>query len=778
MGGRLGQNSTSREVSLADVPLSALQDDLAGGPAGSIPDDEPGEILYAFRDDLVIQQQGEQFIVKDPVKNAFGRLGGAEMLVAKQFDGSSKLSQIRERLLAEREVEVPMATLRKFRERLHGMQYILAPEEDVKAEDQALGGSRGFLSRLIIMPLPIKLNPDLFLAKLYAHLKQVFFRPAYPIFTVVAGIFAIEVWLDQWDRILLQAQTLGSIRSLITFWFVFAISVSCHEIAHGLTTKAFGGQVRRMGIFLYFFNVAFYTDVSEAWMFPSKLKQFLVIWAGAYTTFVLCIISTLLWRVTIPGTELNQIFFIFMSFNAFAAVFTLTPFLRGDGYYMTSCLLEIPNLREKSFEYARAFYRRLLFGREIVLPRASEREARIYVIYATLTFCFLLIFASLAITKVVGFLFGKLEAWGFVLVLIVLYERLGHRTGHAIVGGVRSLVQKPRRAAVSLAAIGAVIGVYLVPYPLTVSAPFEVVSLEPTAARTRVAGVVSEILVRPGQRVKRGEVVARLLDQDLLHERDRLAAEVREAEAANANRKKGYRREEIERARLAVAERAHALSQASRQLSRERRLMPSGATSAEEVTRRVTEEIVARKLLEQARQELKLRTSGSREEEIAQSEARLQAAKEALDRIEQSLRWSEIAAQIDGVVAASEMELRDRAGKLVKEGEEVVRIVDASKLYARIDVRESDLAEVALESPVELRLHHDPLAALSGTVDRMESAVASGAVPVLTSLARAGEGLRLGTTGVAKIQCGESTIGSVIVRRLRRTYLVRFWSWW
>ncbi|HWN67602.1 MAG TPA: hypothetical protein VNM90_08175, partial [Haliangium sp.] len=168
----------------------------------------------------------------------------------------------------------------------------------------------------------------------------------------------------------------------------FVVSLSIHELAHGLTTKAFGGQVPRMGAFLYYFLPAFYTDVSDAWTFPEKRHRALVILAGAYVTFVLCFVATISWRFIPPGTFASQVASAFMVMNLFGATRTLIPFFKGDGYHLLSEALELPNLRPKSFGYAAAWLKRALRLSREPLPDATPREARVYLAYAVSTTVF------------------------------------------------------------------------------------------------------------------------------------------------------------------------------------------------------------------------------------------------------------------------------------------------------------------------------------------------------------------------------------------------------
>src|SRR4051812_24789808 len=95
----------------------------------------------------------------------------------------------------------------------------------------------------------------------------------------------------------------------------------------------------------------------------------------------------------------------------------------------------------------------------------------------------------------------------------------------------------PRRITVLVVLVLAL----LIPYPLSITGDFEVISLKPLMVRNKVEGTLSEILVKMGDRVEEGQVVARLLDVELKLERVKVSAQLLEVEAELRLARKGYR---------------------------------------------------------------------------------------------------------------------------------------------------------------------------------------------------------------------------------------------
>ncbi|ACY16836.1 site-2 protease family protein [Haliangium ochraceum] len=346
------------------------------------------EILYRFRQELIVSSQDGAFVIKDPVSRSFVKLGAAEMVVAQYFDGASTLEQIQTRLEREREVIAPFDTLVKFRERLHKMQIILAPGEEVKPPDNDLGMTRGPLGKLFLIQLPLEFNPDLLLTKLFRSLRFVFTR-GFVALTALLFVAALIIWVREWDALWQQIRGLASPLGVVFLLVGFVISVAVHEMAHGLATKAFGGEVPRMGVVLYYFIPAFYTDISDAWLFPRKSERALVVLAGPYSTLILCCLATLIWPLVPSGTTASMAVCAFIVLNLVGATRTMMPFFKGDGYLLLSNALDLPNLRDKSFDYLSARFKRTVGLSYDLPPETTPREARIYIAYGISTTLFL-----------------------------------------------------------------------------------------------------------------------------------------------------------------------------------------------------------------------------------------------------------------------------------------------------------------------------------------------------------------------------------------------------
>jgi putative peptide zinc metalloprotease protein len=420
---------TARDMSSSDAALAA-------------------EILFTARTDVTAEPQGERFIIEDARKNSFTQLGVAEYIVFRCFDGKSTIQDIVDRLKRERDVTVALDQVARLRDRLHEKQLVLAPGEVVISEDAKVTEATGVVARLVFIQLPLAWDPDVFLTRAYHRIKYVVFRPAFFVALFAITAIAATVWITSIDSIRLQAQKLDVKSSLVLYYVCFAATFFIHECAHGVVCKGFGGKVPRIGTFLYFFLTTFYTDVSASWMFPSKFRRLMVLFAGALSNLALCALSTLLWRITIQGSPLNQVFFALMTINALAASFTLFPLLRGDGYYILSTAVDIPNLRQNAHRYLRASLRRTFLDRDTELPKATSREALIYLLYAPLQILFVIGFFGYVTIRVASWLLGELHFLGFWIIMLVVLDRAA-RPALRLVPGALKLVADALRLGLS-----------------------------------------------------------------------------------------------------------------------------------------------------------------------------------------------------------------------------------------------------------------------------------------------------------------------------------------
>jgi HlyD family secretion protein len=222
---------------------------------------------------------------------------------------------------------------------------------------------------------------------------------------------------------------------------------------------------------------------------------------------------------------------------------------------------------------------------------------------------------------------------------------------------------------------------------LNVSGTIEVTSV---ALSFKIGGRMTERLVDEGQIVRTGQLIARLEDDELKHERDGRAAEELASRAQVADLEAGSRREEIAQGEAALA-----------RIRADAKRLSQDALRAEALFER---EVIARNELDAARaardsstaavheaeQRLKLLRSGPRPDAVRQARARVEGAAAGKALAETRLTQSILNSPLSGLVLAKHAE----PGEMLAPGAPVVTIGKLDQVWLRAYIPESELGRV------------------------------------------------------------------------------------
>jgi len=224
----------------------------------------------------------------------------------------------------------------------------------------------------------------------------------------------------------------------------------------------------------------------------------------------------------------------------------------------------------------------------------------------------------------------------------------------------------------------------------------------------RSGGVIKSVLVKPGQQVKRG---------DVLIETDKAEAErqVREAEL-------GLQIRQIELEQLKAAPTADQITIARANLRRAAAALQAAQANYDRVAKEGkaanSPEAVAlesAKLdFESARASFEQAVRGPTAEQIQIAEKNVELARLALEAARHRLEDSTLVAPFDGTV----VQVNAREGETAY-GEKVIKLADLSTLEAVAQVDELDIGELAVGQEAEIRLDAFPGQVLAGRVARI-----------------------------------------------------------
>ncbi len=204
---------------------------------------------------------------------------------------------------------------------------------------------------------------------------------------------------------------------------------------------------------------------------------------------------------------------------------------------------------------------------------------------------------------------------------------------------------------------------------------------------------VAEVLVQEGDRVTRGQVLARLDTSRLAPQVAKADADAAAQQQAVARLHHGNRPEEISQARANVEAAAADAANARAQFDRLRSLMDSSsgrAVSRQDLDAAKAALDTADARLAVNRQALTLESAGPRKEDIAQAEAQLRADQAQLAFLRQQLKDAELLAPLDAVVRSRVVE----PGEMASPQKSAFTLAITDPKWVRAYVAESDLGSV------------------------------------------------------------------------------------
>jgi membrane fusion protein, multidrug efflux system len=247
--------------------------------------------------------------------------------------------------------------------------------------------------------------------------------------------------------------------------------------------------------------------------------------------------------------------------------------------------------------------------------------------------------------------------------------------------------------------------------------------LTPIAAK--VAGYVRELPIQDFERVRRGQVLARLVDDDY-----RAAVAQAEASILSANAQEQVLKAQrtlqlanVEAARAVVAATMALGAQNGRDLTRQERLLKTGSSSTEAREKLETQHAQLNAQLAQNRAQALAaeRELAELEGQLKQNEAALASARAALVIAKLNLEYTTITAPQDGVLGQRQV----KPGQLVGVGSQITTLTPLPHVWVIANYKETQLTHMAVGQKAEVTVDTFPGHTLRGHVQSF--APASGA---------------------------------------------------
>lgn len=388
--------------------------------------------LPPIRDELILfaaapnEDGTPAWMIQDPVTNRFFRIGWLDFEMLVHWADNDVDSLVRT-VNAQTPLNITQDDVRALHRFLGDNQLLrITNKADVgKALARARSMQRSMfetvLHNYLFFRLPL-VRPQRWLAALQPWLAKVSMPLVAGIVLAITllGLFLVSRQWDHFTHTLVDNMTWSG---LLGYGVALMFAKALHETGHALAATRYGVRVAHMGVaFLVMFPML-YTDTGESWRLKDPRQRLAIASAGIAVELALAGIATLAWTLSPDGSFRNGMFFLATTSWVLTLAINASPFMRFDGYFIASDLLDLPNLHERSSAQARTWMRRTLLGFEERWPETfSEPKRRALIAFALITWVYRLV-VFIGIALLVYFFFFKLL--GILMMMLELVWFIG-----------------------------------------------------------------------------------------------------------------------------------------------------------------------------------------------------------------------------------------------------------------------------------------------------------------------------------------------------------------
>jgi putative peptide zinc metalloprotease protein len=501
-----------------------------------------------IRPDLEIKPQTFQgrssYVIKDPVALRYFRLQKEEYAIVEALDGTHDLRDLH-RLLVHRfpGLETNEKEVLRVVNQLAAANLLVIETPD--RADHLFESRRrrrdlrfkNLSNNILYVKLPV-VDPDEFFTRLHRRVRFLWSRPVFVLWLLTI-LAAGALVLARWEEASARAPQFFTLHNLFFLWLAIGLMKVLHEFGHGLTCKHYGGEVHELGYLFLVLTPCLYVNISDAWMIPHRRGKLLTTAAGVMTELWVAALATFVWWWAPEGFVDSLAFNLAVAGSVSAVAFNANPLLRYDGYYFLMDLLELPNLRMQSHFYLRSIWHRLVLGVRSPTSGIPVQYPRFFIFYA-----------------VASYIYRWVILVGIVYLLTHLLDRYDERLGSVsrLLGGIvvltmflkpawvglrrtikfrKELQVRPARVAMVVSGAAVTLGLIgLIPVSERVRGPAVVDAQGSEFVWVRTPGIVREVLVKEGDLVSAGQVLARLENDGAATDAQVLGLRVRQERAA------------------------------------------------------------------------------------------------------------------------------------------------------------------------------------------------------------------------------------------------------
>lgn len=234
--------------------------------------------------------------------------------------------------------------------------------------------------------------------------------------------------------------------------------------------------------------------------------------------------------------------------------------------------------------------------------------------------------------------------------------------------------------------------------------------------RAKLPGTLQNLTIAAGDQVKKDQLIATIVRNDLVAQKERDALGVLKAKAQLEDLVSGAREQEVRDAQISVSTAQTNYEKAEKDYNRALTLYQEKVITDAEMERSETALKQSRNQLESAKSRLSLLLSGSRPEQIEAAQAELNRNAAILKATEAMLDDTKITCPIDGTVLTKNFE----EGEFVQAGVSVATIANLENMWIKVYIPTDDLPKIRLGQKVKFKVSGSP-AEYKGVIEEIAS---------------------------------------------------------
>ena len=496
--------------------------------------------LPKLRDQIITVKQIERgetvYVCKVVETGNYYRFNEIQYQLVNLLDGKSTLEEMVEAFNSQNhKIEFDVEFLAEFVESIKDLDIVEHSPEDKRAlvrekvrdERRRRAANKNVYGNVLDIKMSAW-NPDHYFNTIHPYLRFMY-SPAFIIVSFVCILSMLGIWGSEGDR--MKAGTLDFFNfanktgtDVLQFIVILFVISFIHETAHGLTCKHFGGVVPSMGFMIIYFTPCFFVDISDAFLFDRHYKRQWTIFAGGYIELVICSLTTFVWALTSPGTLVNELSYkTLLMTGLLSIIVNYNPLIKLDGYYSLMDYLEISDLWERSFEYTGKWIKKTIFRLPVELDAPPRMERRILLGYSLTSVAYKVLIITVFLVFLKNILFGLFGNGGYLVLGLAIFLavrhplfKLGQFLKFAILDKKEVLMTRRSLLYAGSASVFTLGLLTLLPVPIVIRSECIIEPSSTAIVRPAIEGRIEEILVREGQEVKRGDILAVLKNEALL----------------------------------------------------------------------------------------------------------------------------------------------------------------------------------------------------------------------------------------------------------------------